>query len=91
MNIRILMASALALAVIAPVSANALTINNKDKTAYTLKVTPKGGKAMDLAVKPSASADVDCKMGCAISLGGKVENVTAKTAKLMIKGGKLLM
>ena len=91
MNIRVLVASAAALAVLAPVAANALTIDNQDKTAYTLKVTPKGGKEMDLAVKAAASADVDCKMGCKIMLDGKVQKVGGTIAKIAIKDGKFVM
>ena len=90
MNIRVFVAGALALAVLAP-AANALTIDNKDKTAYTLKVTPKGGKEMDLAVKGNASADVDCKMGCTLTLGGKTEPVDGKLAKIAIMAGKFVM
>jgi hypothetical protein len=91
MNIRVLMAGAVALAVMAPAAANALTINNQDKTAYTLKVTPKGGKEMDIAVKAASAADVDCKMGCKIMLGNTVEKVGGSVAKLSIKDGKFVM
>jgi arginyl-tRNA synthetase len=52
MNIRVFMASALALAAIAS-SANALTITAKDNVAYTVKVMPKGAKEIDLALKAS--------------------------------------
>ena len=90
MNIRVFVAGALALAVLAP-AANALTIDNKDKAAYTLKVVPKGGKEMDLAVKANSSADVDCKMGCTLTLGGKTESVDGKLAKITITGGKFVM
>ncbi len=62
MNIRVFMASALALAAIAS-SANALTITAMDNVAYTVKVMPKGAKEIDLAIKANGSADVDCKAG----------------------------
>ena len=90
MNIRVVAASVLALAVLAP-AANALTIDNQDKTAYTLKVTPKGGKETDLAVKANSSATVDCKQGCTLTLGGKTEAVDGKLAKIAIKSGQLVM
>lgn len=88
MKTRVFMTALLALTVLAP-AANALTIQNDDKAPYTLKVTPKGGKATDLKIKASASADVDCKAGCTIELGKDTKTVDAKTMKLMIKGGKL--
>lgn len=91
MNIRVLVASAAALAVIAPAAANALTIDNQDKAAYTLKVTPKGGKEVDLAVKAASTADFDCKMGCKIMLDGKVQKIGGKVAKVTIKDGKFVM
>ena len=55
------------------------------------EVMPKGGKEMDLAVKGNASADVDCKMGCTLSLGGKTEAIDGKMAKIAIKAGKFVM
>ena len=45
MNIRVFVAGAFALAILAP-SANALTIVDKDKTAYTVKVMPKAGRKL---------------------------------------------
>jgi hypothetical protein len=90
MNMRVFVASAIALAFVAP-TANALTILDKDKTAYTVKVTPKGGKEADLAVKADSQADVDCKMGCQLSLNGKNQNVDGKLTKIVIKDGKFVM
>ena len=90
MNIRVFMAGALALAAIAS-SANALTIMDKDKTAYTIKVTPKGGKEIDVAVKANANADVDCKMGCQLLLNGKSQDVDGKLARITIEDGKFVM
>jgi len=90
MKIRVFVASAVALAVLVP-AANALTIDNKDKAPYTLKVTPKGGKEMDLAVKANASATVDCKSGCTLMLGSKSQTVDGKLAKIVIKDGKFVM
>jgi hypothetical protein len=89
MDIRVLVAGALALVFAAP-AANALSVVNTDKVAYAVKVAPKGGKQMDLAVKASATADVDCKKGCQLSLGGKTWDVDGKTAKIWIKAGKFV-
>lgn len=86
MNIRVLVASALALAIAAP-AANALSVVNTDKAAYTIKVTPKGGKQMDVPVKANATATVDCKTGCKLSLNGKAQDVAAKTPTIWIKSG----
>lgn len=90
MKTRIFVASALALAFLAP-AAHALTVVNQDQSAYTIKIMPKGGKEMDLAVKAGAKADVDCKAGCQLSLNGKTEDVTGKLAKIVIKDGKFVM
>ena len=90
MNIRVFVASAFALAVFAT-SASALTITNKDKAAYTVKVTPTGGKEMDLAVKAGSYAQVDCKMGCQLSLNGKTQNVDGKLVTITIKDDKFVM
>jgi hypothetical protein len=90
MNIRVLMGCALALAIFAP-SANALTIMDKDKTAYTVKVMPKGGKEIDVALKANANADVDCKGGCQLSLNGKTRNVDATLTQITIQDGKFAM
>lgn len=91
MNIRVLVASALALAIVTPAAAFAMTIDNQDKAPYTLKVTPNGGKVMDVAVKASGQATFDCKSGATLTLGQSSETCTAKTAKISIKSGKLAM
>ena len=91
MNIRVLVASAFALAVLTPVAASALTISNQDKAPYTLKVSPKGGKDMTVAVKAAGHATVDCKNGATITLGSASETCTAKTGTISIKAGKLVM
>ena len=90
MNTRVFAGCALALAFFAS-SANALTITDKDKTGYTLKVMPKGGKEIDLAVKANASTDVDCNMGCQLILDDKTQNVDGKLAKITIRDGKFVM
>jgi hypothetical protein len=90
MNTRVFVAGAFALAILAP-SANALTIMDKDKTAYTVKVMPKNGKEIDVAVKANANADVDCKMGCQLLLNGKTQNIDGKLARIVIQDGKFVM
>jgi hypothetical protein len=80
------MVSLLALMAAAPV-ANALTIQNDDKTPHTLSITPTGGKAMDVSIKASAKADVDCSKGCTIALNGKTEKVDAKAKIVTITAG----
>lgn len=90
MTYRAITVAAFALAAFIP-AANALTIDNQDKSAYTLKVTPKGGKEVDLAVKANATATVDCGKGCKIMLGSASQEVDGKAAKLTIKGGKLAL
>lgn len=91
MKRHVLVASALALAVALPTAANALTIDNQDKAPYTLKVKAKGEKAAQVAVKASSTADVDCKAGCSLTLGKTTEKIDAKTARITIKDGKLVM
>jgi hypothetical protein len=90
MKARLLVASLLALAIAIP-AANALTITNSDKADVTVKVTPKGGKETDLAIKAGAKADVDCKKGCLLVLGSAKENVKSSVTAITIKGGKFVM
>ncbi len=90
MNTRVLMGCALALAIFAP-SANALTIMDKDKAPYTVKVMPNGGKEIDVALKANATADVDCKAGCQLSLNGKTRNVDGTLTQITIQDGKFAM
>jgi hypothetical protein len=80
-------ASLLALAAIAP-AANAMTVQNLDKMAYRLMLTPTGGKAMEVDVKANAKADVDCAKGCTISFDGKTQTCDGKAALVKIKDGK---
>ena len=90
MNIRVLVASAFALGVLAT-AANALTVVNEDNAAYTLKIVPKTGKAIDFAVKAKATETVDCKDGCTIALNGKTQAFDAKAVKFMIKGAAIVL
>jgi hypothetical protein len=90
MKTRFFIAGALALAVLAP-AANALTVQNTDTKAYELKWTPKGGKVATLSLKASGSADIDCKVGCTLNIGGKDQAVDGKATKIVIKGGMFVL
>jgi hypothetical protein len=90
MKTQVFVASLLALAVIAP-AANAMTVQNLDKTAYKLMLTPTGGRAKELDVKANAKTDVDCAKGCTISLDGKTQTFDGKAALVKIKNGKLVI
>jgi uncharacterized protein YraI len=90
MNMRVLMASLLALAIAAP-AANALSIVNSETKDVTVKVTPTGGKEADVAIKAGATADVDCSKGCELMLGKEKLKVEAKAVTVTVKGGKFVM
>jgi hypothetical protein len=89
MKTQVFVASLLALAVIAP-AANAMTVQNLDKSTYKLMLTPTGGKAMEVDVKARAKTDVDCAKGCTISFDGKTQTFDGKAALVKIKDGKLV-
>jgi hypothetical protein len=89
MNMRMLVAGALALAVTGT-AANALTIVNKDQVPYTLKIVPKGGTESDLALKAASKSQFDCKATCQITLGAKTEEVDGKLARLVIRSGSFV-
>ena len=89
MKAHVFIVSLLALSVLAP-AANALTVQNEDKAPYTLKITPTGGKEVDLAVKAASNADVDCKLGCVLQLGKESKTVDGKIPSIMIKNGKFI-
>jgi hypothetical protein len=90
MNIRVLVASALALGVLAT-AANALSVTNEDNAAYTLKITPKTGKPIDFALKAKATADVDCKDDCTVALNGKSQVFDSKAVKFTIKAAAIVL
>ena len=90
MKTRVLVASLVALAIAIP-AANALTIVNGEKSDVTIKVFPKGGKEISLAIKAGDKADVDCKMGCKLELGKVKEAVDGKLATITVKDGKFVM
>jgi hypothetical protein len=90
MKLRVLVASLLALAIVAP-AANALTIVNSDKSDVTLKVKPMGSKLSELAIKAGDKADVDCKKGCELILGKVKQAVDSKATTVTIKGGKFVL
>ena len=87
MKYRIVIASTIALVFIAP-SANALTVVNTDKAAYSVKITPKIGKTTLLDLKANAKADIECKMGCTLSLANSSQVLDGKTAAIWIRAGK---
>jgi len=87
MKTRVLVAAAVALATIVP-AANALTIVNQDKAAYTLTVTPTGGKAKEMALKAGGKLTANCKKGCDVSFNNQTMTYDNKTAKVLIKDGK---
>jgi hypothetical protein len=86
MKTKVFVASFLALAVIAPV-ANAMTVQNLDKTAYKLMLTPAGGKATEVDVKANAKMDVDCAKGCTLSFDGKTQTFDGKAVLVKIRNG----
>jgi hypothetical protein len=86
MKNNIFILSLLALVAVVP-AANALTVQNLDKAAHTVNITPTGGKAYDLAVKASDKADIDCSKGCTLALNGKTETVDAKAKLVKIEAG----
>jgi hypothetical protein len=87
MTTRILMASAIALASIVT-AANALTISNEDKSAYTVTVMPVGGKTEQMSVPAEKKVSVDCAKGCTLKLNGHEAKYDAKAAGILIKHGK---
>ena len=91
MNTRIFVAGALALAVIFPATANALTIENRDKTTYTVKFTPTGGKRHNMTVAARSHHKFDCSDGGLLQLGKTNMICDSKTAHVTIKSGKLEM
>lgn len=90
MNIRTLFLGAVALGTLAT-GANALTVMNMDNAPYTLKVTPTAGKAVGLAIKAKANAEIDCKTGCSVTLNGKSQVFDGKAVKFMIKGAAIVL
>jgi starvation-inducible outer membrane lipoprotein len=89
MKTHVLVAAALALAATVG-AANALTIENKDKTDVKVMVTPKGGKAMEVDVKAGGKAQADCAKGGELSIGSVKADCTAKTKTIEIKDGKFV-
>ncbi len=91
MNTRILLASVIVLGSLIS-AANAMSVVNEDNKAYTLKITPKGGKEIDQEVKAKATAELpECKTACSIILEGKTHEFDGKVAKVMIKDATFKM
>lgn len=72
-------------------AANAVTVSNMDKTAQRLVFTPKGGHAYHYTLSAHHNRTIDCKGGGTVALGKDIQSCDARTAKIAIKGGKLLM
>lgn len=87
---RILLASAVATALLVP-AANAATVVNTDSMAHKVVFTPKGGKAHSYTLAAHHHRSLDCKAGGTVTIGKASTACDAKTAKLMIKGGKFVM
>lgn len=91
MNTRVLLASAIVLGSLIS-AANAMSVVNEDNKAYTLKITPKGGKQIDLEIKAKATAELpECKTECSVILEGKTHEFNGKVAKVIIKDAKFVM
>jgi hypothetical protein len=89
MRTSVLIASALALTMLAPV-ANALTVINQDKTLYRLTVHPTGGKMQEITLKASGKIDAKCPKGCELQFMNEKASYDAKVAKVWIKDGKFV-
>ena len=87
---RILLASGLAAGLLVS-AANAATVVNTDNKAHTLTVTFKNGHKQHLALAGHHHGNIKCSDGTSISLGKSSMACHANTAKLFIKGGKLVM
>ena len=72
-------------------AASAMTVVNQDKTTAHFVFIPKHGKAMHVALKAHHYQSFDCKAGGELTLGKSTEVCSAKTAKVWIKGGKLVI
>lgn len=87
---RILIAGAIAAALLVP-AANAATLVNTDSAAHKIVFTPKGGKAHSYTLAAHHHRAIDCKAGGTVTIGKASASCDAKTAKLLIKGGKFVM
>lgn len=89
MNMRIIALAGLALAATIT-SASALTVTNSDKTSHTFLLTPQGGKAVKVVLKPNATGTYDCTKGCEVRMGAYKAKYDATVDKLTIKDGKFV-
>jgi hypothetical protein len=88
--IRILLAAAVATGLAAS-AASAAVITNADTASAAITFTPKHGKAMHFTLKPHHYRTLACKSGGTVTLGKNSLSCSAKTAKIQIKGGKLVI
>jgi opacity protein-like surface antigen len=87
---RMLLAGAVAAALLVP-AANAATVVNTDSAAHKIVFTPKGGKAHSYTLAAHHHRSLDCKAGGTVAIGKDSTSCDAKTAKVLIKGGKFVM
>lgn len=87
---RILLATGLAAGLMVS-AASATTVVNMDKSAHKIAFLPKGGHIHHYSVAAHHHRSLDCKPGGTVSLGKSSLACDAKTAKITIKGGKLVM
>jgi hypothetical protein len=88
--IRILIAAAVATGIAAS-AASAAVITNTDKAPASITFTPKHGKAMHFTLRHNHFRTLACKTGGTVMLGKDSQSCSAKTAKIVIKGGKLVI
>ena len=87
---RILIATGLAAGLMVS-AASATTIVNTDKSAHMIAFLPKGGHTHHYSVAAHHQRGLDCKPGGTVTLGKSSLACDAKTAKITIKAGKLVL
>ena len=70
-------------------AANAVTVVNTDKAKVAFVYTPHNGKAHHYTLAANHHRSFACKSGGTFTIGKSVESCSAKTAKILIKGGRL--
>ena len=85
------MLAVVAAATLAAGAANATTVTNMDKSTASITYMPKHGKAMHFALKPHHYRTIACKDGGRLMFGKSTASCSAKTAKITVTGGKLVI
>jgi hypothetical protein len=88
--IRTLIATSIAAGLMVSAAAATTVINDGSKSA-TVVFTPKHGASEHVTLRSHHYRTFDCKSGGTVSLGDDHMSCTAKTAKIVIKGGKLVI